>query len=668
MSVRVAKLRVQRFKNLEDAAFELAPVNVLVGANNAGKSAALQAVQFGVSAAQCVPGSERRQTATNSGKYASTVSPAALYYSPVDEVMSLSNGKPLTQREEDGIKITFSLEPAAAPVLAVVDPGAGEPPDEEHETGDGGDVEAGDADVIELPAALGDATQTDDPTNPEPAEAPEDGSDAEVDEAESHEVYINVAKGKNGNLAVRSNADREVWGLISSLDQPFSMYVPGLAGIAPREPYITPAAVRKAAARGHGNAILRNVLWQLHRDATAWSNLHAQLTEIFPGYSVEVVHDPEQDELVYATLRGPSGALPLGLAGTGQLQVIQILAYVNLYAPRLLLLDEPDAHIHPDKQRALLRVICEWAEGNDAKVLIATHSRHLLDALDGDAAFHWMQEGARKDEDDFDRVRVLMDLGALDRSDRLKSGDIHAVVLTEDANAADSSRKKNTNPLRRLLAANGVDLQHVQVWSYAGCTEVRIAKVLSEFIRDTAPGVQILIHRDRDYLSDDEVAAFQDDYTKQSLEVFVTAGTDAESHFLTVPHLCDASGLDEPTMTALVDVATAEVRDESLGTFSREGMRRAKATRRAENKQGEPNPHEISEACKTAFDEAPARYRHGKKTLKALRRLIADQHGAQPDLLAASAHLTDPVLTEFAGRLQATATNENETVAETTER
>ena len=33
------------------------------------------------------------------------------------------------------------------------------------------------------------------------------------------------------------------------------------------------------------------------------------------------------------------------------------MAYMNLYAPALLLLDEPDSHIDPDKQRLLLAVV-----------------------------------------------------------------------------------------------------------------------------------------------------------------------------------------------------------------------------------------------------------------------------------------------------------------------
>lgn len=52
---------------------------------------------------------------------------------------------------------------------------------------------------------------------------------------------------------------------------------------------------------------------------------------------------------------------PLELAGTGVLQVIQIFSYLILFRPSALLIDEPDAHLHPDRQEKLIRAIEEAA-------------------------------------------------------------------------------------------------------------------------------------------------------------------------------------------------------------------------------------------------------------------------------------------------------------------
>ncbi len=85
MTLQVKSIYIQRFKNLESVVLPLSEVNVLVGANNAGKSAVLQAVQFMISAAQSV-GLDGLKSGDN--QQVATISPASLFYSPVDEVMA----------------------------------------------------------------------------------------------------------------------------------------------------------------------------------------------------------------------------------------------------------------------------------------------------------------------------------------------------------------------------------------------------------------------------------------------------------------------------------------------------------------------------------------------------------------------------------------------------
>lgn len=52
MSAQIKSISVKRFKQLDDFQLELKDATVLIGANNAGKSSALQALHFAVSVAQ----------------------------------------------------------------------------------------------------------------------------------------------------------------------------------------------------------------------------------------------------------------------------------------------------------------------------------------------------------------------------------------------------------------------------------------------------------------------------------------------------------------------------------------------------------------------------------------------------------------------------------------
>ena len=54
--------------------------------------------------------------------------------------------------------------------------------------------------------------------------------------------------------------------------------------------------------------------------------------------------------------------IPLELVGAGALQAIQLVAYATMNDPGLLLLDEPDAHLHPSNERLLAASLLKIAE------------------------------------------------------------------------------------------------------------------------------------------------------------------------------------------------------------------------------------------------------------------------------------------------------------------
>ena len=45
---QLQSVQIQRFKAIQDAPFDVGALNVLVGANNAGKSSIIQGVHFGI--------------------------------------------------------------------------------------------------------------------------------------------------------------------------------------------------------------------------------------------------------------------------------------------------------------------------------------------------------------------------------------------------------------------------------------------------------------------------------------------------------------------------------------------------------------------------------------------------------------------------------------------
>ncbi|HWB02495.1 MAG TPA: ATP-binding protein [Verrucomicrobiales bacterium] len=450
---------------------------------------------------------------------------------------------------------------------------------------------------------------------------------------------ITMDKGR-GEFIICAVNGAEIGKQIERLNPPFSVYVPGLAGIPAFEEHRSEVLVRKAAARGDANNVFRNILWLLSQNEAQWKSFLTDFRRVFPDRWIYVGFKSNKDEHIDAKISCNGVSLPIDAAGTGILQTIQILAYVNLYKPNLLILDEPDAHLHPNNQRRLAQVLVELAELRNFQVILSTHSRHLLDALRDDAKVHWIRKGNRVSDEEYSDIDVLMEVGALDRGDLLKAGKTKCVVLTED---------DDISCIKTLMEASGLLLRETEFWPYKGCTNLETALALCAFISVHAPAAKILLHRDRDYMTDSEVEEYRAVLKKGAPQafVFLTKGTDAESHFLNPKHLQHLEPtLDSGGIAEFIDRATKESEEYSVKKFINSRAPLESARLRKDNKQ--LNVGELAIDCTKLYQADTTRYRHGKKVLRALRNLLQNEAKLKPDPFICSEHIRDAELVEFA--------------------
>lgn len=528
----IDSVRIKRFKSISDLTLLLDRVTVLVGANNAGKSSVLQAIQFGVSTVQSLA------LTAGARKTAGTLSVDQLVYTPLRDPSALAQGGSLVQSPNRQIEVDFNT-------------------------------------------GLGTAS-------------------------------VGVRRGKNSNLSVATDGAPAILTALQDLKRPFSAFTPGLAGIPPVEEFRAPGVVRRAAAYGDANSVFRNVLWLLKNDDAGWDRFSARMERVFPGVKMELVYDGENDAVMKASVIRNGIKLPIDASGTGILQAAQILSYIGVYRPKLLTLDEPDSHLHPSNQRVLIRLLGEVAEEDDFQVLLSTHSRHLLDeCIDMGAPIRWMASG-ELEENEVSRLPVLLSLGALDVGDRIRDGQIETVVLTEDS---------RTKYIEKILASSGRDLDKTTVWPYGGCTQLNAAKVLASFLDDLAPGCEVIVHRDRDYLSDAEIRELCRKYESNGFKLFITVGTDIESHFLALGHLSKVYPMhSEAEVSALLDKATQRAEEYSLRIMTNARFKEAVDNWNRQDRY--PEAGNIAVETKTEYESDPVRFRHGKETLKQFSKLV----------------------------------------------
>jgi predicted ATPase len=447
---------------------------------------------------------------------------------------------------------------------------------------------------------------------------------------------VTVRKGRNKNLVVSIDG-RNLGERLQNIEQPFSIYVPGLAGIPTVEEYKTPGIVRKAAARGDANNVFRNILWLLKQDENSWKQFVSDFQNVFPEMQIDVRFNPERDEVITATIKFDGLELPIDATGTGVLQAIQILSYVNLYRPKMLILDEPDSHLHPNNQRKLAAALLEIAEERNVQILISTHSRHMIDELSERAKMHWLRQGKLAEDEDFDSLSVLLDIGALDKGDRLFSGNLRFVILTED---------QETEGLKTLLEASGFNINEVEIWPYKGCTKLETALVLNAFIRKHTPTTKVILHRDRDYLNDEEIEVLRKEVENAGMSFFVTEGTDIESHFVNAEHI----NYLFPEITIqealnIIEEATNETENTSIEKFinSRSSIMMQEARKRGEA----ANTGRLVLEVVNMYQSNKERYRHGKKVLKCIKSKIHRKIGGSVHLIKVSPYVRNECLSNI---------------------
>lgn len=436
-----------------------------------------------------------------------------------------------------------------------------------------------------------------------------------------------IRKGKNKNIATEIH-NKPIGELLRKIEEPFTIYVPGLAGIPSFEELKSPGLVRRAAARGDANNVFRNIIWLLHENTESWNTFVSDVKDIFPEVEIIVTFNQERDEHINIQLQYSDKILPIDAAGTGFLQVLQILSYINIYKPKILLLDEPDAHLHPNNQRKLAKKLNELSLSRDFQIIISTHSRHLLYELESISKINWINSG-KIIEEDISIINVLMDIGALDKGDLLRNDKLKLIVLTED---------EDQTPIKTLIQSSEIPLDEIEIWSYKGCSDVKTANVLSAFILKSAPNIKIAIHRDRDYFEDDEIVEIIGGYNENIDYHFVTDRTDIEAQLLDAQHI----NFIHP------EISTERAEELINGSFSSTfaKSRRKYVNTLTDKSLKNRNGHKAAENVELAeknLIENPKRYVHGKTVLGDLKSKLQQELGKNPQLFKPSEFIATPL-------------------------
>ena len=417
---------------------------------------------------------------------------------------------------------------------------------------------------------------------------------------------ISVKKGKNKNISLEIVGE-ELGKKLQSISSPYSAFVTGLAGVPSEERYVTTYSLRKAAARGDSNSVFRNILYQLKKLPIEWFKFQQQIQRIFPNYEIDVNFEENSLETIGCEVKCAGTKYPIDSCGTGVLQAIQIFSYINLFNPQIMLLDEPDSHLHPNNQKALAKELIRLSS-DGLSIIISTHSKHLVEALIDDSTFIWIKKGKLEPITDNYEIKALIDVGALNVGDKISNPQY--IFLAED---------KNSDNLRLLLIANGYQEGKFEIESYSGCTQIPTAQALIKQLKKSYPKSLITIHRDRDFLSDEELENYSSTFEQHGVKVFIPDLNDIEASFTIPEHISAVCCITIDEAEEIRREAYTRIRDQLLAKYVNS---RINSERKAGNKV---NEGEISVEGNNLLNGPTSIAVHGKLFAKEIRTVLRER-------------------------------------------
>jgi AAA15 family ATPase/GTPase len=314
----LTQIHLERFKKFRDVKIQLRPFTVLMGENSSGKTTALQAINL------------------------------ALNLLATHSFVDTSSGK--TKISPKGVGLTSF-------------PGVNLAENRELFYGKvhrGGVTKGAPGSVLEL---------TDDQAN----------------------IYRLQITSLFGSFNVKYTSQAEELSNSPTLHTKEPLYISGFLGLRLNEERAFPRVLQDRLRSGQVSSIIRNLLLDTKkRSEGSYKKLVQRLVKDFDFYlDDDIGYDDEKDLFVRANYKDTIGdnsiTLDFNSSGSGFMQILQILVPIYLYCPNyatVVLLDEPDAHLHTNLQSSLARALREIQQELGIQIIISTHSTSIIRAAD----------------------------------------------------------------------------------------------------------------------------------------------------------------------------------------------------------------------------------------------------------------------------------------------
>ena len=208
------------------------------------------------------------------------------------------------------------------------------------------------------------------------------------------------------------------------------VYVPPMTGLETNERLFQPPAVEQLLGLSRPGEVLRNLLVTASHSDGAWAALQGSIGKLF-GY--ELLPPDASGPYIRAEYTMAKGGQPLDIAsaGSGFQQVLMLLTFLNTREGSVLLLDEPDAHLHLILQDAIYHELRTVAARHRSQLVIATHSEVIINSVEPRELCVTLNE-PRMVADSDEQSRLISSLRVLSNADVMQALEVRGILYVED--------------------------------------------------------------------------------------------------------------------------------------------------------------------------------------------------------------------------------------------
>lgn len=215
------------------------------------------------------------------------------------------------------------------------------------------------------------------------------------------------------------------------------VFVPPMTGLAVEEPVFQPPKIEQLLGLGRPGEVLRNLIAEANRYEAAWEALQSSIRKLF---DYTLLPPDTTGAHIIAEYQEPRNArrdafgrphFDIASAGSGFQQVLMLLAFLHTRPGTVLLLDEPDAHLHIILQDAIYHELRTVAAQQRSQLIVATHSEVIINSVEPRELCVMLDE-PRLIADTAERNTLVSSLRVLSNEDVMRALQVQGVLYVED--------------------------------------------------------------------------------------------------------------------------------------------------------------------------------------------------------------------------------------------